>query len=62
MNFKTRTDASGYLGSCGIKCSAETLAKFASVGGGPEMVKFGGQVLYTTDALDRGPLCYDAYA
>jgi hypothetical protein len=42
-----------YLGTCGIKCSAATLAKFASVGGGPEMVKFGGRVLYTTDALDR---------
>lgn len=51
--FKTRAEASQYLGTCGIRCSAATLAKFASVGGGPEMVKFGGRVLYTTDALDR---------
>jgi hypothetical protein len=51
--FKSRTEASAYLGTRGIKCSAATLAKFASVGGGPEMVKFGGRVLYTTDALDR---------
>jgi hypothetical protein len=51
--FKSRTEASLYLGQRGIKCSPATLAKFASIGGGPEMVKFGGRVLYTKAALDR---------
>jgi hypothetical protein len=52
MQFKTRSQASLFLSECGIKCSPATLAKLASIGGGPEMVKFGGRVLYTDEALE----------
>lgn len=36
----------------GVPVAQKTLEKLASVGGGPEFVKFGNRVLYPRDALD----------
>lgn len=51
--FLPRREASGYLAGLGIKCAVSTLANLATVGGGPEMVKFGSRVFYTREALNR---------
>ncbi len=37
----------------GVVRSYQTLNKLASVGGGPEFVKFGNQPLYTPEAIDH---------
>jgi hypothetical protein len=44
----TRDDAARYLG-----LKPKTLAMWALQGKGPEMVKIGGRVFYTQNALDR---------
>lgn len=48
-----RKEASGYLkDKFGVSVSTNTLAKYATVGGGPEYLKFGKRVLYASTALD----------
>ena len=42
----TRREASDYLGSLGFAVAVNTLAKYATVGGGPPYVRFGKRVLY----------------
>jgi hypothetical protein len=48
-----RRAASAYLGARGYPVAASTLAKLASVGGGPEFQRFGRVPLYAPEALDR---------
>jgi hypothetical protein len=50
----TRQEASDYLTNVrGLPTSPKTLAKFATVGGGPEYRKFGSRrVVYEVSALD----------
>jgi hypothetical protein len=48
----SRDAAAEYVRRRDIPLETSTLAKYASVGGGPEMRKFGRRVLYETDALD----------
>jgi hypothetical protein len=51
--FLTRREASEHLKSRGLPCAVATLAKLATVGGGPQMIKFGTRrVLYRPSALD----------
>ena len=50
--FLPRSGAAGYLLSKGLRFSKNTLAKLASVGGGPEYRLFGGRAYYTETALD----------
>lgn len=48
-----RAEVPGYLLSYhGIQIAVTTLAKLASIGGGPPFCKFGRRVLYEQDALD----------
>ena len=49
--FLNRKSASHFLKEQGINIEASTLAKLASVGGGPVMRKFGRRVLYEPQAL-----------
>ena len=49
----SRIQASNYLGSRGIPVACQTLAKWASTGGGPRFVKFGRKPLYTLQSLDE---------
>ncbi len=42
----TREEAAEFIRRLGIPMSHRTLAKYASVGGGPEMRRFGRRVLY----------------
>lgn len=49
---KSRNEAANYLTSHGFKISALTLAKMATVGGGPTFYKFGRRVFYDTSDLD----------
>ena len=51
--FRTRQSAVEYLKDrWGLDYSPATLAKFASVGGGPDFDKFGRTPLYTEPKLD----------
>ena len=50
--FLPRSSAAGYLLSKGLQFSKNTLAKLATVGGGPEYRLFGGRAYYTEAALD----------
>lgn len=47
----TRMQASDFLTELGFKVAEATLAKYATVGGGPKFMKFGRRVLYSEDAL-----------
>lgn len=47
-----RTAAAEYVRSRDVPLEPSTLAKYATVGGGPEMRKFGRRVLYETQALE----------
>jgi hypothetical protein len=53
--YLNRPAASEYLQSrYGLRCSKQTLAKYATVGGGPEYIPAGSrQILYTQQALDN---------
>lgn len=51
--FKRRREASAYINQRGFPCSHNTLAKLASVGGGPVYQKFGKVAVYTEENLDR---------
>jgi hypothetical protein len=50
--YLDRREASQYLMSQGLPCAVPTLAKYASIGGGPVMQKFGRRVLYRPTDLD----------
>lgn len=51
--FFSRDAAAEYLKARGIPAESSTLAKYATIGGGPEMLKFGRRVLYELEALDE---------
>ena len=50
--FRSRREASKYIKDHGLPAAESTLAKYATVGGGPEFHKFGHRVFYTEEALD----------
>ena len=50
--FKRRREAALYIQGKGIPITGSTLAKYACLGGGPEMRYFGRIPLYETAALD----------
>lgn len=49
--FLSRLEAAEFINSLGLKISPKTLAKFASIGGGPEMRVFGRRVFYEPERL-----------
>jgi hypothetical protein len=51
-HFKRRREAAEYIRGQGIPISVSTLAKYACLGGGPEMRYFGRIPLYELAALD----------
>jgi hypothetical protein len=51
-HYLDRREAAKYLTARGLKCSHNTLQKFATIGGGPEYAIFGNRALYTPQALD----------
>lgn len=56
MNTKqylSRFEASDYLCNRGIPVARQTLAKWATTGGGPRFVKFGRKPLYTPQSLEE---------
>ena len=50
--YLPRADAPKYLAKYGFRISKNTLAKMATVGGGPEYRLFGGRAYYAERALD----------
>ena len=50
--FLNRKEAAAYVRARGLPLAASTLAKFATVGGGPVMRKFSRNVVYEAAALD----------
>lgn len=50
--FFTRPEAAAHVRERGVPCSAGTLAKLASIGGGPAYRTFGRRALYTARDLD----------
>lgn len=50
--YLSRASAPNYLLARGLRFSKNTLAKLATVGGGPEYRTFGGRAYYTEAALD----------
>ena len=46
-----RFEAAQFIQNCGIPAKASTLAKYASIGGGPAMRKFGRRVLYEREEI-----------
>jgi len=52
QEFYSRKEAARILCERGIPTAPATLAKLATIGGGPEMCKFGRRVFYTTASLD----------
>jgi hypothetical protein len=53
LKLLNRRQASEYLLGRGISRTQSTLAKLATVGGGPEFQKFGRQAVYTEESLDH---------
>jgi hypothetical protein len=53
MKLLNRRQASEHLRGRGISRAPSTLAKLATIGGGPEFQKFGRQPVYTEEALDH---------
>lgn len=49
--FHDRKEAAQLLTERGLKMSASTLQKYATVGGGPKYQIFGNKAVYTDDAL-----------
>ena len=47
-----RSEAAAHIRAYGIPCATSTLAKYASVGGGPLMEKFGPWPMYRPSQLD----------
>lgn len=52
MNYLTRVEAAAYVERRGLPCSPKTLAKLATIGGGPRYQRFGLRAVYTPAALD----------
>lgn len=50
--YLSRSEASDYLASLGLKITKHTLQKMACVGGGPQFQIFGNRAVYNTEALD----------
>jgi hypothetical protein len=51
--YMTRNDASRHLQQTyGLRCSPQTLAKYASIGGGPVFRKAAAQAIYTEADLN----------
>ena len=50
--YLTRRQAAEYVKRKGLPCAASTLAKLATIGGGPSFQKFGRNVVYTCANLD----------
>ncbi len=46
-----RHEASDFLSNLGLRVAPATLAKYASIGGGPVMRRFGRRVVYEVQAL-----------
>ena len=51
--FLNRREASEYLSGLGLPVAVATLAKYATVGGGPEFQSFGRFPRYRPEALQR---------
>jgi hypothetical protein len=51
QKYLTRREAADFLCALGLRVAPTTLAKYASVGGGPLMRHFGRRVLYDPSAL-----------
>lgn len=49
--YLSRVKAAEYICRLGLKISPKTLAKYASIGGGPLMVHFGRYVFYRLEDL-----------
>lgn len=49
--YLSRQEAADFINDLGLKISPKTLAKFASIGGGPEMRVFGRRVFYEPERL-----------
>ncbi len=52
-HYRNRKEASEYIKEKGLDISPKTLAKFATVGGGPKFQRFKRRVVYTTEFLDE---------
>lgn len=52
QEFLNRREAASFVQSKGLPCAPSTLAKLATIGGGPHFQKFGRNVVYTPAALD----------
>jgi hypothetical protein len=52
QRFLSRKAAAEFIKDQGVFVEPSTLAKYATVGGGPEMRKFGRRVLYEPQALE----------
>ncbi len=50
--FLNRREAAEYVRGKGLPCAKATLAKLATIGGGPVMRKFGRNVVYVPADLD----------
>lgn len=50
--FLSRAEAADYIIGLGLSVTKKSLAKFATIGGGPEFHKWGQKAVYTRDALD----------
>lgn len=50
--FLDRLEAALYLKNQGLKTSAKTLQKLATVGGGPAYQRYGHRAVYTVESLD----------
>jgi hypothetical protein len=50
--YLTRREAAQYLRDLGVPASPATLAKQATVGGGPDYALFGNKAIYTPAQLD----------
>ena len=49
--YLDRREASGFLTSLGLRVAPATLAKYATLGGGPAMRHWGRMVIYDTASL-----------
>ena len=50
--YLTRREAAAFVREKGLPCALATLAKLATVGGGPNFRKFGRNVVYLPSDLD----------
>lgn len=51
--YLDRKEAAAYVRQRGLPCSPNTLAKFATTGGGPVYRRFGNKAVYTNADLDH---------